>query len=386
MYKGPVIDACVNHAWANQLELVEYMSPGWREYLGVPNLLPGGGGMITIAPALAYQRPGGSPYTEGAVGIDGAIPVSSYGDLERALLSQPNLERVVLSFDTSALAISLINPYLTAQIARAANDWTIERWLSRDRRLWSLMLVPTQMPDEAAAEIRRVGKHQGIVGVLMAGNGFARTFGHPVYHPIYQAAVEMNLPIVIKAGAESLSDSPALSTGAGEAATYSEFRILECDSLMTHVATMITQGVFSKFPSLRVLVIGGGRSWVPSFLWRFDAAFKGLRREVPWVQKLPSEYFREHVRVASYPRDPVPTGSKAKAIFDTLDDITCFASGYPYWDCLLTSETAETLNAESARNVMYENARFLFDRSGGIAGAAKVVNLAGDLPTLNQEI
>lgn len=360
MYDGPVIDACVNHTWDNQFELMEYMSEGWRDYLGVPNLLPDGGGMITIAPALSYQRPGAIHAASDTAGVKPSVH-----DLVKAhIQDDPRIERVVLAFGEAALATAVINPYLAVQIASAANKWTVERWLGADARCSSLMIVATQAPDQAAAEIRSVGRNSRISGVLMAGNGLGKAFGHPIYHPIYEAAAEMNLAIVLKAGTEALPDSPAGTAGAGEPATYAEFRILENNGLMTHVTTMITQGVFEKYSNLRLLLIGGGTVWVPAYLWRFDSMFKGLRREVPWVKWMPSEYFRRHVRIGSYPADPIPDAALAKArnAFPDFDDVVCFASCYPNWDHTQASAVLAQLPPGAAQKVMHANASFVFAR------------------------
>ncbi len=89
------------------------------------------------------------------------------------------------------------------------------------------MLVATQVPHEAAEEIRRVGRNPAIVGVFLGGNGLGKSFGHPCYHPIYAAAADMGLPIVIKTGSELPVDSPASVSGVGDPATYAEFRAME---------------------------------------------------------------------------------------------------------------------------------------------------------------
>src|ERR1700742_1582716 len=150
MYDGPIIDVCVNHTWPNQLELMQYMSAGWREYLGRPNVLPNGGGLISINPGNPYRRPGGVEKLSAARPGDGSLEGSSYEFLKQQLLDRHDVDRAVLAFDVAPLTTALLHPYLTVDIARATNDWTIDRWLGRDERLVSLMLVPNQLPQESA--------------------------------------------------------------------------------------------------------------------------------------------------------------------------------------------------------------------------------------------
>ena len=47
-----------------------------------------------------------------------------------------------------------------------------------------------------------------------------------------------------------------------------------------------------------VALLESGFTWLPAHLWRFDKEWRNLRRLVPWVKRPPSEYVREHVRVA----------------------------------------------------------------------------------------
>ena len=57
------------------------------------------------------------------------------------------------------------------------------------------------MPDPGKmAEIRRAGAHERMVGIALGANGLGLPFGHPAYHPIYEAASEMKLPILIQVG------------------------------------------------------------------------------------------------------------------------------------------------------------------------------------------
>ena len=355
-----IIDACVNHGWADQREIVQYMSAGWREYIGRPGLLPNGGGMIPLAPSTAYKYPT-SPGHGPAHGIGAAA--TDPDSLRAALLDSGKIDHAVLGFDDGAFATALINPYVAVQIARAVNDWTIERWLSADKRLSSLMLVAMQSPVEAAAEIRRVGRNPRIVGVCLGGNGLGKSFGHPCYHVVYQAAAELDLPLVIKAGSEAVIDSPAAVSGVGDPATYAEYRVMESHALMTHATSMITQGVFETFRSLKILLVGGGVLWAPPLLWRLDDKYKGLSREVPWVRRLPSEYFRDHIRIGTYPFDRAPTPKllhKALSLFDGMDEMLCYTGGFPNWDADDPGSVSRDLPASATARVMAGNAAGFF--------------------------
>ena len=50
--------------------------------------------------------------------------------------------------------------------------------------------------------------------------------------------------------------------------------------------SLISNGVFNKFPSLRVVLIESGVTWLPGFLWRAVKTWRGVRAEVPWVKTI----------------------------------------------------------------------------------------------------
>jgi predicted TIM-barrel fold metal-dependent hydrolase len=376
----PLIDACVHHRWSNQAEIMEYMSRGWNEFLGEPDSLPGGGGAIPILPGFPYKRPEGDRLVEAA--IEGSPAGSSYEVLKDQVLDAFGVERAVLSYDEAMLTPATPNTHLAREVARAANDWTIDRWLSRDERLASLILVPNQVGADAVAEIERVGGNRQMVGVLMSANGLGKPFGHPGYHEIYAAAAEQGLPIVIHSGGDAIAETLTSPTAGGLPATYAEYYVFQTQPLMTHLISLVGQGVFEKFPSLKVMFVGAGVSWLPSVVWRFDTEYMAYRREAPWVRRMPSEYVQDHIRLATYPLDSPAEPERLVRLlraFPGIDDLLVYGSGYPSWDTDWHETVEERLPPEWHQKIFHDNAQAFFRWGDSSTEGAPATETVGDM-------
>jgi predicted TIM-barrel fold metal-dependent hydrolase len=371
--RQPAIDACVHHRWSGQAEIMEYMGKGWREFLGEPDSLPGGAGAIPVLPGWPYPRPAGDRLAnEASAG-------TSYEDLRRDVLDGGLVDRVIVSHDLTMLTSALPNTHLARELARAANDWTIDRWLDADPRVHGLVLLPNQVSEHAVAELERVGSHPKMVGVLLGANGLGKPFGHPAYDPIYDAAAALELPVVIHTGGEAVAETLTHPTAGGLPTSFGEYQALNAQPMATHLVTLVGQGVFEKFPGLQVFLVGTGAAWLPSVVWRFDTDYMAYRREAPWVKRFPSEYVREHVRISTWPLERAPTPEQlAKLLnaFDGMEDMLVYASGYPSWDTNGPEEAASRVPAGWHAKVFRSNALDLFrwgtDSGHGRADSAPV--------------
>ena len=356
MYSGPVIDCDVHHARSTDAELIPYLSKGWREY--VTDRGPAGNVPLTVQD--------GFPNPHGFMRADtypagGGEPGSDYPTMRHQLLAASDVRRAILTFGDDSHLAGHHNPYFAAELARATNDWSVDRWLSQDPRLFSSIMVGSQLPEVAAEEVRRHAANPRMVQVMLVDNPFNRGFGHPVFHPIYAAAEETGRPVAIHGGAGGWANPP--STGGGTVSTYFETHVLWPQAIQTHLVSLIAHGVFEKYPRLRIVLVEGGSAWIPSLLWRFDAEYKGLRREVPWLKRLPSEYFARHVWVTTQPLEVAPRKENVIELLRSmhLEDRLVYSSDYPHWDADEIDYLTTRLPGDLHRGVFFGNACRLYD-------------------------
>jgi len=255
----------------------------------------------------------------------------NYRIMKEKHLDRYGIDVAILTGDEPIEASTLANPYYADALCRAYNDYMIAEWLPKDARFKGSIVIAPQDPQLAAKEIRRLGAHPDLVQVL-ASHGAQRPYGDPFYHPIYEACAEMGLPFAVHLGGQGgLNANPV---GAGPPTFFWEAHAVLPQSAMTHLASMIAQGVFERWPDLRFVIIECGVAWVPSLLWRLDANYRALRKETPWLKMLPSEYFRRNVRLST---QPLEQPAKVEHLWATLEAMDgehtlMFASDYPHWD------------------------------------------------------
>ena len=248
---------------------------------------------------------------------------------------------------------SVRNEDLAASLATAVNRWQVEHWLEKEPRLRASVVVPSHNPQLAAAEVERWGGHPGFVQVILPVRAEA-PYGNRRYDPIYAAAVRHDLVVGIHyGGAPGLPPTPT-----GWPSYFIEEYAGMAQIFQSQVISLICDGAFERFPSLRVALIEGGFTWLPSLMWRLDKEWKGLRHNTPWVRRRPSEYMRTHLRLTIQPLDAPPNPMHLAQILDqcNAEDLLLYASDYPHrHECpqilldLLTASQRAKICSENAR-------------------------------------
>src|SRR5262249_52750413 len=217
---------------------------------------------------------------------------------------------------------------LAAAFARALNDWLAAEWLDRDPRLKGSVVLPMQSVERSVEEIERRAADHRFVQVLMLAMG-EPPLGRSMYWPIFAAAERHGFTVGIHAGS---SYHHAL-TGSGWPTYYLEDYAAQSSGFQAQLASLICEGVFVKFPKLKVVLIESGVTWLPPSLWRLSKFWRGVRLEVPWLDRPPEECARDHIRLTFQPFAAPPSAAHIGGIMDQLksDEMLLFAADFPHW-------------------------------------------------------
>jgi hypothetical protein len=293
---------------------------------------------------------------------DGGRSGSDYELMREQLLDRYDYSHALLTHNLGDVATHL-NPYFAAAACSAVNDWNVAEWLDRDERLSSVVLAAPQLPAEADAEIRRVGSHSRMAGVLFSGNPLGRPLGDPVFDVLHRAAADLDLPIVVHV-ANSDRPTTQIRTVGGNKPTTME-GVAESGQCCAHyISSLIVHGVFERYPNLKVLFNEYGVSWLPTILWRLDENYQLMRLESSWVRRWPSEYVADHVRFSTQPfeqsSDDRQAMARLLATVDGVEDLLCFSSDYPHISFDKPSAVMGLLPTAWHRKIFCDNARLLF--------------------------
>ncbi|HTH97212.1 MAG TPA: amidohydrolase family protein [Stellaceae bacterium] len=248
---------------------------------------------------------------------------------------------------------------MAAAVCRAMNDWISREYLDKDARLRAAIVVPAQSPELAAEEIERMAADRRFVEVqLLTLNEMP--LGRRFYWPIYAAAEKHGLPIGIHAGS-TYRHAP---TPIGWPSHAVEDYIALSHSFQSQLLNIITEGVFQKFPTLKIVLVEAGFTWLPSFLWRADKGWRGLRRETPWLKESPARIIRDHVRFTLQPANAPPDPAMLERVIEQIDcdDVLLFSSDYPHWHYEANEVIPEGFPKQLLQKLLIDNPLATFTR------------------------
>ncbi len=236
--------------------------------------------------------------------------------------------------DMDASGIDMALTFLTApgvqvfeaatanSLAASTNDQLAEAVRKYPTRFAGLAAIAPQDPKTAAKELERATKRLGLKGAVINSHTEGEYLDDPKFWEIFEAAESLNAPIYIhprEPGPQMLQ--PYLQRGM-ERALWG-FNV----EVSLHTLALITEGVFDRFPKLKI-VIGHGGEGIPYMLYRIDYWEKRKKPFMPKLKMLPSDYMRRNVWITTSGMPWGPAIRMAQSVLGV--DRVMYAMDYPY--------------------------------------------------------
>ena len=210
---------------------------------------------------------------------------------------------------------------------------------SVDKRMHGAAYIPFAYGEDIALKFLKQAIKDGFSVIMIdtiAPQG-SKSSTHPDFDIVWKEIEENDIAITLHVGADNGWDPVPLSfynngskvpvhkEGDAPRDALAYMGISYCAELF--LASMIFDGVFSRFPQLRVGVVELGASWIISWMKHLDQSYRAFRRlqDLSQVELLPSEYVQKHIKVTAFPGEDI-----GWLLNNGAEDLMMFASDYPH--------------------------------------------------------
>jgi hypothetical protein len=317
-----VVDCDIHPTMRSEAQILPFLAARWREHLKVyrRHVRQGMQGSLTH-PRVQSNR-------IDAVPPNGGPPGSDVEFMRTHHLDANNVEYGLLQALAPAASAER-NLEFAAALACANNDWQIAEWIDKEPRLKGAIQVTQEYPEAAVREIDKRAGDRRFVQVSLSPRA-NEPLGRPRYWPIYEACERHNLPIGLHVPGIGSGNA---STPAGWPSFYLEEHQTFAYIIQGVFTSMVLEGVFERFPNLKIVLVEGGFAWAPPLAWRLDKHWERLRSEVPHVKRPPSDYIRKHFWFTTQPmEEPERPQDLIRTMAWVGWDRLLFSTDYPHWD------------------------------------------------------
>jgi uncharacterized protein len=337
-------------------QVAVHLPERWRDYLARYGVGSRGGGSTPPSREFTHRLDALDEF--GRVGVDPALAceqVVDKFDMTAVVLTCPQ------AYNTINNGINMPDDLVTAWF-RAYNNALAYTWLDHDPRFRASITLSADMPD-AAAEIQRCkeGPYGDRFVQVLVSPAAQEPLGRKRYWDIFAACESYDIPLAFHVAGQG-----RMQTGAGNPNYYSEMHAGFAALPMAMLPSFVFNGVFDRFPRLKLALLELGWDWVVPYTWRLDAAYDKLRDEVSHLQRRPSEYLREHCWFSTQPLEEPERPEDTDDVFAMFEDAgfadrLMFSSDYPHWDFDSPYESVpETFPEDRRRRILGENASKLY--------------------------
>jgi predicted TIM-barrel fold metal-dependent hydrolase len=176
------------------------------------------------------------------------------------------------------------------------NDEIAEAVARYPKRFAGFATLPVADPEAAAKELERAVRQLGFKGALINGMPRGRFLDDPIFTPIFERAVDLDVPLYLHPAPppEVVRDAyfSGLEPGLARILAIAGWSWHAEQAL--HTLRLMATGVFDRFPKLQI-IIGHMGEMIPFFLARIDTVvtpFTKLKRSM-------AEYFHNNVHITT---------------------------------------------------------------------------------------
>ncbi|GLB44550.1 putative amidohydrolase [Lyophyllum shimeji] len=213
------------------------------------------------------------------------------------LMNQNNIDFMVLSCATPCIQ-GISDPATAAEMAVNVNNQLAAAISNNTARFGGFASLAMHDAIEAAQELRRAVNDLGFQGALLndyqqsgPDNTTLLFYDQPEYDVFWQAVTELDVPIYFH---------PRPNIAQIETLMYAHAPFIEGPSeeyavtLANHILGLCTNGVFDRFPTLKIIVGHLGER-LPSDLFRIDEQLQRLKSKGLVMQRNVSSYWRTNL-------------------------------------------------------------------------------------------
>ena len=186
----------------------------------------------------------------------------------KAFLRDAGIDSTVL-YPTVALSYGRIaSTEFAVAVTRAYNDWLYDAYLRNDPRFKGMALIPMQDPQAAVAELRRAVEDLGMCGAMLPSTGLKAHLGSREYWPIYAEAERLGCSLGVHGGCHGgmgLDDFNVYPAVHGLGHPFGQ---------MISFSGILMNGIYDRYPGVRVGFLEGGVSWLLLCLERLHESYE----------------------------------------------------------------------------------------------------------------
>ena len=211
-----------------------------------------------------------TPSAQKAEKVRGDIAISSR-EISNVDVRLKDMDRlgvdVQVIYPTLFLVYITDDPELDTALSKAYNSWLGAACAKSNGRLKFVAVLPLRSIPESLKEMKRA-KELGAVGIFFRGIEGDKTIDHPYFHPVYEQAAKLDMPICIHTGSGAPWMLPYFEHARNH--TFAHGRALPIFAFRDIVANRIPE----KFPGLRFGFIEASAGWAPFMMHILRRLFK----------------------------------------------------------------------------------------------------------------